>query len=60
MSATPSAARSGALIISLAGLLFLVYPIVRPYSDETTMAGARAMASGSLCPGLHAQATYNG
>jgi hypothetical protein len=45
MSAARSAARSGALIVCLAGLLFLVYPVVRPYSDETTTAGARAMSS---------------
>ncbi|MGH3929191.1 MAG: hypothetical protein ACRDTF_04360 [Pseudonocardiaceae bacterium] len=45
MGAARSAARSGALLIGLAGLLFLVYPVVRPYSDETTLAGARALSS---------------
>ncbi|MEU6410021.1 hypothetical protein [Microbispora sp. NPDC046933] len=28
-----------------AGILFLLYPVVRPYSDETSLSGAAAMAS---------------
>src|SRR5690625_4478328 len=35
--------RAGAL--ALAGLLFVAYPALRPYSDETTLAGAAAMDS---------------
>ncbi|GAA4225759.1 hypothetical protein FHR32_002293 [Streptosporangium album] len=38
-------ARLGAASLIGAGILFLVYPVLRPYSDETTMEGARAMAS---------------
>jgi hypothetical protein len=37
--------RLGAASLAVSGLLFLLYPAVRPYSDETTMDGARAMAS---------------
>lgn len=37
--------RSSAIAVGLAGLLFLIYPVVRPYSDETTMIGAKAMSS---------------
>ncbi|MFF4774712.1 hypothetical protein [Microtetraspora fusca] len=40
-----SRARLGAGSLAAAGVLFLLYPLVRPYSDETTLAGARAMAS---------------
>ncbi|WP_433352117.1 hypothetical protein ACQP25_03640 [Microtetraspora malaysiensis] len=40
-----SRARLGAGSLAVAGVLFLLYPVVRPYSDETTLAGARAMAS---------------
>lgn len=35
--------RAGAL--AFAGLLFVAYPALRPYSDETTLAGAAAMGS---------------
>ncbi|ETK34178.1 hypothetical protein [Microbispora sp. ATCC PTA-5024] len=44
MTAVPPA-RSSALSLIGAGILFLLYPVVRPYSDEKSMAGARAMAS---------------
>jgi hypothetical protein len=37
--------RLGALGLAAAGVLFAVYPIVRPYSDESTLDGAAAMAS---------------
>jgi hypothetical protein len=34
--------------LAVAGLLFLLYPVVRPWTDETTAAGAReAMGSGA-------------
>ncbi|MBA2896358.1 hypothetical protein [Nonomuraea soli] len=33
--------------LAASGLLFLAYPLVRPYSDETTLEGAQAMASGA-------------
>lgn len=35
-----------AAIIAAAGVVFAAYPIIRPYEDETTMAGAEAVASG--------------
>jgi hypothetical protein len=39
---------TAALATALAGLLFLLYPAVRPWTDETTVDGAReAMASGA-------------
>jgi hypothetical protein len=40
-------ARPRLAALALAGVLFAAYPIVRPYSDETTMIGARAIASGA-------------
>lgn len=41
-------ARLGALAIGVAGVLFLLYPAVRPWHDETTPAGALAsMGSGA-------------
>ncbi|MDP9847211.1 hypothetical protein [Streptosporangium lutulentum] len=38
-------ARLGALSIAISGVLFLLYPLVRPYADETSIQGAEAMAS---------------
>jgi hypothetical protein len=37
--------RSGALSFAATGVLFVLYPAVRPWTDETTMQGAQAMAS---------------
>jgi hypothetical protein len=43
-----SARRAGAFAFAFAGLMFLLYPVVRPWHDETTAAGAHAsMASGA-------------
>jgi hypothetical protein len=43
---TPTPARTiGAAALFVAGLLFLLYPALRPYADETTLAGAEAFAS---------------
>ncbi len=40
--------RAGALAVAAAGLLFVLYPATRPWSDETTLAGATvAMSSGA-------------
>lgn len=40
--------RSGAVILAAAGIMFLLYPAVRPWADESTVAGAtRAMSSGA-------------
>ena len=37
--------RLGALALAVAGVLFVLYPAVRPYSDETSLQGAAAFAS---------------
>ncbi|RCG30829.1 hypothetical protein DQ384_12675 [Sphaerisporangium album] len=38
-------ARLGAAALVVAGVLFFLYPVVRPYSDESSMAGAEAIGS---------------
>jgi len=40
MSASPARTRAGAIALAAAGALFLAYPAVRPYHDESTAAGA--------------------
>ena len=48
MSAAPVRTRLGAAWLAAAGVLFLLYPAVRPWEDESTVAGAtRAMSSGA-------------
>jgi hypothetical protein len=37
--------RAGAIALAVAGLLFVLYPAIRPFTDETTLAGAQAFAS---------------
>ena len=37
--------RRGALSLALAGILFFLYPVLRPFSDETSLQGAEAFAS---------------
>jgi hypothetical protein len=47
-SASSSSVRLGALSLALAGLLFFLYPALRPFSDQAgaqTMQGAQAFAS---------------
>jgi hypothetical protein len=44
---TTARARLGALALAVAGVCFLLYPALRPFSDEATLAGARAFASGA-------------
>lgn len=44
-SASRSRDRLAALALVLAGVLFVLYPAIRPFSDETTLEGARAFAS---------------
>jgi hypothetical protein len=40
--------RWGALVLAVAGVLFFLYPAVRPWQDESTVAGAiKAMSSGA-------------
>jgi hypothetical protein len=46
MSTSSRHARTGAVALALAGVLFLAYPVVRPWHDESTVDGATAsMAS---------------
>lgn len=37
--------RLGPLALAVAGVLFLLYPVVRPYADETTLRGIEVFAS---------------
>ena len=48
-TAAPSARRIlvAAAALATAGVLFVLYPAIRPFSDETTLAGAAAFASTS-------------
>jgi hypothetical protein len=47
MSVSPARTRLGALALAVAGLLFVLYPALRPWKDESTVAGAMgAMGSG--------------
>jgi hypothetical protein len=45
LTITPARARLGALALAFAGICFVLYPALRPFSDEATLAGARAFAS---------------
>ncbi len=48
MSTTLTRTRLGAFALVTAGVLFVLYPAVRPWHDETTVAGATAsMSSGA-------------
>jgi hypothetical protein len=48
MSTSLTRVRLGPLALAVAGVLFILYPAVRPWHDETTLAGATAsMSSGS-------------
>jgi hypothetical protein len=44
---TPSLSRVrlGALSLAISGILFVLYPLLRPFSDETSLQGAEAFAS---------------
>jgi hypothetical protein len=37
--------RLGALSLAISGVLFVLYPAIRPFSDETSLQGAQAFAS---------------
>jgi hypothetical protein len=37
--------RLGAIALAISGVLFVLYPAIRPFSDETSLQGARAFAS---------------
>jgi hypothetical protein len=48
MSNPVAGIRAGAVALGVAGLLFVAYPAVRPWHDETTVAGAtQSMSSGA-------------
>jgi hypothetical protein len=48
MPTSRARSRSGALALAVAGVLFVLYPAVRPWQDESTVQGAiRAMSSGA-------------
>src|SRR5579859_151910 len=42
---SPFRVRLGALALAVSGILFLLYPALRPYSDEVSLQGAAAFAS---------------
>jgi len=42
---SPRQDRTRLVALAAAGVLFAAYPITRPYADETTLAGARGIAS---------------
>jgi hypothetical protein len=44
-SSNGSRVRVGALSLAVAGVLFILYPAIRPFSDEVTLQGAQAFAS---------------
>ena len=44
-STTAFRVRLGAGALAIAGALFVVYPALRPFSDETSLQGAAAFAS---------------
>jgi hypothetical protein len=45
MATDASRVRLGAIAFALAGVLFVLYPAIRPFSDETSLQGAAAFAS---------------
>ena len=48
MSTSRARSRLGALALAVAGVLFVLYPAVRPWQDESTVSGAiKAMSSGA-------------
>ncbi len=53
MSVSPARTRAGAVALIAAGALFLAYPAVRPYHDESTAAGATASMSSTAWVAAH-------
>jgi hypothetical protein len=45
--------RLGALALAIAGVLFVLYPVIRPYADETSLPGAAAFASSAWIIAQH-------
>src|SRR6266581_9355116 len=44
-STNASRVRLGALSLAVSGILFVLYPLLRPFSDESSLQGAEAFAS---------------
>jgi hypothetical protein len=44
-STNASRVRLGALSLAASGILFVLYPLLRPFSDESSLPGAEAFAS---------------
>jgi hypothetical protein len=44
-STNASRVRLGAVSLAVAGILFVLYPLLRPFSDESSLQGAQAFAS---------------
>jgi hypothetical protein len=40
-----SRVRLGALSLAVSGILFVLYPLLRPFSEESSLQGAEAFAS---------------
>ncbi len=53
MFASPARARAGAVALAAAGVLFLAYPAMRPYHDESTAAGATASMGSNAWVAAH-------
>lgn len=53
MSADSARARLGAIALGVAGVLFLLYPVLRPWHDETTLEGATAAMSSNAWIASH-------
>jgi hypothetical protein len=50
---TAARGRLGAVALAFAGVMFLLYPILRPWHDETTVAGARQSMSSDAWVAAH-------
>jgi hypothetical protein len=53
MFASPARIRAGAVALAAAGVLFLAYPVVRPYHDESTAAGATTSMNSNAWVAAH-------
>jgi len=53
MTVTSTRTRLGALSLALAGVMFVLYPVVRPWRDESTAAGAHAALSSGAWVASH-------
>src|ERR671936_2201385 len=53
MSTSRTRSRSGALALAIAGVLFILYPAVRPWQDESTVDGATKAMSSSAWGAAH-------